>query len=314
MVVFSSTLNQMAILFLIIIIGYVLMKTKTIPAESTKVLSKIENAVFMSALVFSTFSTNFTPNKINMAWKALLAGFIVITISIPLSCLIARFCTKDGYLRNIYTYGLAFSNFGFVGTAVVDALYPEIFMEYMIFILPFWIMIYSWCIPYFLIPRDETKSPFKSGLKNMINPMFIAMIAGIAVGLTQINLPPFITSTASSLSNCMAPCAMLITGITAAQINLKGAFTNRNIYLLTFLRLLVLPLIGIGIFYFIPISFSLKLCGICALAMPLGLNTVVVPAAYGKDTTEAAGMALVSHLFGCLTIPLIFMLFDILMK
>ena len=80
------------------------------------------------------------------------------------------------------------------------------------------------------------------------------------------------------------------------------------------MRLIALPLIGIGVLTFIPISYSLKLCTVYALAMPLGLNTVVVPAAYGKDTTEAAGMAIVSHLFGCLTIPLIFMLFDMLAK
>lgn len=290
------------------------MRTKTIPDCSSIVLSKIENMVFMSALVFSTFASHFTPDKLNIAWKALLIGFIVIFISIPISYITSRFCTKDEYLKNIYTYGLAFSNFGFVGTAVVNALYPEIFMEYIIFVLPFWIMIYSWGIPCLLMPMDKTQSRVKSGLKNMINPMFIAMIAGIIVGLTQVPMPSFITRAASSLSDCMAVCAMLITGITAAQINLKSAFTNKNIYLLTFLRLVALPLIGLGVLFFIPISYSLKLCAICALSMPLGLNTVVVPGAYGKDTTEAAGMALVSHLFGCFTIPLIFMLFDMLMK
>ena len=127
----------MAILFSIIIIGYVLMRTKTIPDCSSIVLSKIENMVFMSALVFSTFASHFTPDKLNIAWKALLIGFIVIFISIPISYITSRFCTKDEYLKNIYTYGLAFSNFGFVGTAVVNALYPEIFMEYIIFVLPF---------------------------------------------------------------------------------------------------------------------------------------------------------------------------------
>ena len=46
--------------------------------------------------------------------------------------------------------------------------------------------------------------------------------------------------------------------------------------------------------------------------MPLGLNTIVVPAAYGKDTSVAAGMALVSHLLSCITIPVIFMLYELL--
>jgi predicted permease len=43
--------------------------------------------------------------------------------------------------------------------------------------------------------------------------------------------------------------------------------------------------------------------------MPLGLNTVVIPAAYGRDTSVAAGMALVSHVFSLVTVPLMLMLF-----
>jgi predicted permease len=33
-------------------------------------------------------------------------------------------------------------------------------------------------------------------------------------------------------------------------------------------------------------------CAMCMVSMPMGLNAIVVPAAYGKDTTDAAGLAL----------------------
>lgn len=46
----------------------------------------------------------------------------------------------------------------------------------------------------------------------------------------------------------------------------------------------------------------------CVVAMPLGLNAVVVPAAYGKDTSVAAGISIISHVISCATIPLIFYL------
>ena len=48
------------------------------------------------------------------------------------------------------------------------------------------------------------------------------------------------------------------------------------------------------------------ICGLCSLAMPLGLNTIVIPSAYGKDTSVAAGMAVISHLLAVVTIPVIF--------
>ena len=43
-----------------------------------------------------------------------------------------------------------------------------------------------------------------------------------------------------------------------------------------------------------------------AFASALGLNTVVVPAAYDGDTTTGAGMAMISHVGAIVTIPLLY--------
>ena len=47
---------------------------------------------------------------------------------------------------------------------------------------------------------------------------------------------------------------------------------------------------------------------VCYLGMPLGLSSVIIPTAYGKDTSEAATLALVSHVLCVATIPVIFTL------
>jgi predicted permease len=66
--------------------------------------------------------------------------------------------------------------------------------------------------------------------------------------------------------------------------------------------------VGLGLLFLLPFPETLEVCILCALAMPLGLNTVVIPAAYGRNTSQAAGMALVSHMLSCFTIPLMFLL------
>ena len=60
MSVFLSTLNQTAYLFTFIVIGYILGKFKIIPDNSATVLSKLENNLFVPALVLGTFIKNFT--------------------------------------------------------------------------------------------------------------------------------------------------------------------------------------------------------------------------------------------------------------
>lgn len=309
MTVFIATLNQTAFLFLFIVMGYILTRWKFIPDNAQAVLSKLENYIFIPALVLGTFIGNFTTEKLSVAWELLLGSFVLALIAIGLSVLCVRFCSKDKYEQNIYTYGLCFSNFGFMGNAVVSALFPDIFLEYLIFTLPLWILIYLWGVPVLLLGESAGKPTWKQRIKSFLNPMFICMLLGIFVGIFSVPVPQFISSAVSAAGNCMSPVAMLLTGMTIAQFNLKEVLKIKGVYLVTALRLIVFPLLFLGATVLLPLPYTFTVCALCALSMPLGLNTIIIPGALGKDTRVAAGMALVSHILSCLTIPVIFMVF-----
>ncbi len=308
--IFIPTLNQILYLVTLILIGYILIKTKILPENSSKVLSRIETYILVPSLILSTFITNFTIEKLKTSWMFFLGGAIVILISIFIGIFLAKLFTKDEYTRKIYTYGLAFSNFGFMGLAVVKALFPNIFLEYLMFVIPFYIAIYAWAIPSLLIPIKNQEKTFKSKLKRFINPMFISMFVGIILGLINIKLPSFLDTSITTLGNTMSPVAMLLTGVTVAKLSIKETFNNLKVYILSTTRLIILPLLGILILKFIDINETLKICTICAISMPLGLNTIVVPAAYYLYTKEASSMSLISHLLSAITIPLIFLIFQ----
>lgn len=300
----------MAFLVVLIGIGYYLSKKVIVPDHTERILSKLENAVFIPALVLGTFMDNFTVEKLSTTWQYLLGGVFVVVISIPAAIFISRKLVKDEYIQKIYTYGLAFSNFGFMGNAVVMALFPDFFMDYLVLTLPFWIMIYLWAVPSLLIPSDGPKKTLKDRLRSFVNPMIIATFIGMIIGLIAPPLPTFISSSISSLGNCMSPIAMLLTGMTVAKIDLKTILKNTSIYQITAVRLLAFPAVLLLIFLVLPLPYGVAACMLCAVSMPLGLNTIVVPSAYGQDTSVAAGMALISHLLSCLSIPLVFTLFE----
>lgn len=319
MELFLPTLNQMAYLFLLIVIGYVLSRLHIVPDNAAGVLSKLENNVFIPALVMGTFMTKFTVASIRTAGQFLLGGLIVIGITAPLAVLLGKCCSKDSYVRKICTYGLAFSNFGFMGNAIVEGLFGrDILFVYLIFTLPFWAGIYTWGVPALLIPSAEGKRTVWQRIKPFVNPMFIGMIIGIILGL----LPfaghgyedfGFFGALVEDLGSCMSPIAMVLTGMTIAKIDLKTTLKSLPVYTTSLIRLVAIPLVTVFVLrvvlqLFPSVPRELTLCIICALAMPLGLSTIVIPSGYGMDTTVASGMALVSHLLSCITIPLIFLL------
>ena len=307
MSLFSSTLNQLLFLFSLIAVGFLLAKLRIIPENSATVLAKLETTLFVPGLIIGTFVEHFTVDKLSYARTLLLYSSIIMLTATLLAILIPKTVTKDKYIQKIYTYGLTFSNFGFMGNAVVSALFPDIFLDYLLFTLPLWFLIYLWGVPSLLIAKTDGKVTVQERFKNLCNPMFIAMIIGIILGLSQLSLPSFLLDVINVSGSCMSPVAMLLTGITVSTISFKKTFTNWSIYAVSLIRLVGFPLLFIGIALVVPLDRTTYTCALCSLAMPLGLNTIVIPSGYGRDTSVAAGMAVISHLLSCITIPLMFL-------
>ncbi len=313
---FAPILNQMIFLFAFIVIGFVLARGNFVPENSAAVLSKLESFVFVPALVMGTFIKNCNVDVLDTMWKILVLGGGSVLVCILLAIPLSKLCFKEAYLRKMATYGLAFSNFGFMGNAIVLGVFGEaMFFEYTVFTLPFWAAIYAWGAPVLLIAGasgDERKIPLGERLKSFINPMLIGMVIGLVIGLSGLKLPGAVISVIDVAGDCMSPVAMLLTGMTIGRLDVLALLRKGRLYLTTAVKLLIYPLVFFGIFLLLPknsfFTDTFFKCAMCVASMPMGLNTIVIPAAYGKDTTDAAGLALVSHVLSILTIPLAFML------
>lgn len=314
MTAFLTTLSQTASLLIFILLGYLLGKFRLVPENAHTTLSRLETNLFVPALVLSIFIANFTTEKLTIAWQLLLGSCGLLLVGVGLSLLLCRICAKDKYEQNISLYGLVFPNFGFVGNALVGALFPDMFLEYLIFTLPFWILIYLWGVPVLLMGDTNKKVTLKDRLKNFLNPMLICMFLGMIIGLLNIPVPDFITSTVNAAGNCMSPVAMLLTGMTIAHYDLGRILKIKSIYIASFLRLIFLPGLFLIVLALFPMPATFATCAMCLLSMPLGLNPIVIPGALGKDTSVGSGMALVSHVAGCITIPIMLMLFSFITK
>lgn len=306
MQVFTATLNQMLVLFIFMALGFFLNKKRLLPLDDSVVLSKLETYAFVPCLVFSVFYKYCTVENFKQKWTYMLYGAAVMAVSLPIGIVLAKFFAKDGYLKKIYTYSFAVANFSFMGNAVVLGVFGErVLFDYMIFTLPLNLYVYSIGMAS-LIPTEKGG---KISVKTFVNPIFIALILGAVCGLLSVPLPKFITTAISSAGACMSPLAMLLTGFVIGEYNLKTLASDKKVYLASVIRLIILPSAFTAVLLLLKTDKDIIRVALCATAMPLGLNTVVFPAAYGGDTTPGAGMALVSHLISVITIPVMFSIF-----
>lgn len=302
--VFSSAFQQMLFMFLFMLLGYTLRKRRLIPENSSSVLSKLENLVFMPCLVLNTFMTRCTIDNLTSKITFLLYSLVSLGIALGLALILTPFFAQKKEERGIYRYSFMVANIAFMGNAVVEGIFgEEILFDYLMFTLPINLFLNSIGISW-LMPEDGQMSRHRKWL----GPINLASIAGVILGLTALPLPRPLPAVIASGSACMAPVAMILTGFIIGGYPLRQLVSAGRIYLVAAYRLLFMPFLFAVLASLVRLPDDIRHVLICAYSMPLGLNTIVIPAAYDSDTSIGASMAFISNLMALVTIPLVFYL------
>ena len=319
---FLTTLDPMLTLFTFIAIGYIIKKLGVLPDNSATVLAKLETNVIFPALSFVTMGRNCTPDTISTHIINITLATVMMFVAIIVATLISPLFIKEkGMERGVYKYALAFANSGYVGDPLVLGMFGEAMLSYYkMYTFPLTIGIYTWGLNC-LIPKSAER---KNVLLALLNPSIVGLALGIVAGLSgAFNfLPDFAVNTLDGLKNCMGPIAMILAGFTVASYPFKEMIGDKKVYVATMLRLIILPAFLIAVLFgikeLINLAFGLNIGNtvlfLCffAVGAPLGLNTVVFPAAYGGDPKTGAGMAMISHTLCVITIPIMYAVMTLL--
>lgn len=321
MEVFSLVLSQMLMMFSFIAVGFALRKLKLLPSDSDKTFSRLETYVLVPALNFFNQLTNCTAETLSSNIKLTLYGGAVFIEGLIIAQPLASFFVRDVrddvhrlYERNVYRYAMSFSNFGFIGNFLVLGLWgQEGLFRYTLFCFIITIFCNSWGL-FILIPKGGA-SMMQSLIKGFTAPPLISLLAGCVGGLVGVKayIPSFLMSALESAGNCMGPLAMILAGFVIGGYELKGLISNKKIYIASLLRLVVIPAAMLFVLHLLGTEKEIMAFILIAFAAPLGLNTIVYPAAYGGDTKTGAAMALVSNILGVITIPIMYYLFIVLL-
>ena len=309
---FLATLSPMVVMLICIAVGFILRKTKAAPDNTAAVLSKLELNAFLPATILRTFLNYCTVESITSRYSVVLFGTLATALSVALAIPLGKLFSKEENEQKIYRYSLMIANYGFLGNAIVPAIMGEEGLyDYMLFCIPLNVVLYAWAINS-LIPEGKVQQ--KKGWKNLLNPVCISLFAGIVLGLLGVGkaMPGFVSTALNNLTACMGPVAMLLTGFVIGGYHVPELLKNGRVYAVALLRLIVLPAVIVAVLWLLGADNRTLFMGMFAFSTALGLNTVVVPAAYDGDTHTGAGMAMISHVGAILTIPLLYAILTML--
>lgn len=144
----------------------------------------------------------------------------------------------------------------------------------------------------------------KFNIKDVLNTGVIAAIIALIIFLFGINVPGVVQEVLSMIGEITIPLSMILIGSSLALIPLKYVFSDIKIYLISFIKLIVMP----AITYFIARLFTSDNFLIAQLtiatALPAGSMIVMLTTQYKGNVKTASVGVFITTVLSVITIPL----------
>ncbi|MDF2877663.1 MAG: family transporter [Clostridia bacterium] len=301
----TEVYTQLGILFLLMFFGYGLGKVNIITSVGTEVFSKFIVKVALPAIIISGMIIPLTPEKLHTA--IYIVGLSIATYALAYGVAIgfSKVFIKDRSERGVYSFAIVFSNAGFMGYPVLQALFGKEAIFYgAVYNITFNILLYTLGIK-LMEMKGDIKSKFN--LRHLINPGITASAIGLILFITGIPLPKFVIGTIDAVGSLCTPLSMITIGAMLSGLPIRKMFSGVKVYLLASTRLIVLPLLTFCLLkYILRIEDSWLLAiPVIVAGMPVASNAAMMAKQYDNNSEIASQTILVSTLFSAVTIPLL---------
>lgn len=306
--ILAALIKKIISLFLILFLGALLVRLKVLKAEDSKVLSKLTLYLIIPCVILNAFQVEFSQEIKGGLLLALCASLIIQLGTI----FFAHLLKKPLQLDPVEQGSAVYSNASNIVIPLISAMLGD---EWIIFTCP-----YTALQLFFFWSHGKALLCGEKGFqlkKILTNTNLIAVFVGVLMLLTGISFPAPIQDAVASVSATVGPIAMLVTGMIIGGMDLKKVFRYKRVWLVTFLRLVLLPLPALllvkfsGMASLVPDGETVLLIVLMASATPTAGMITQMSQVYGQDADYASAINVVSTLMCIFTLPVVVALYQL---
>jgi len=288
-------LKQIAIMALLIAVGWVLRRKNFLSEQGTKELGAILLRIIIPCVIVKSYIVPYSRERLlELALSAGLAllGFIA-------AMLIAY--AVYGKRRRIENFAAAFCNAGFIGIPLAQAAIGEDGVFYVAASVAL-LNLFQWTYGVYIMTdrRDAIRAKTIA-----TNPVVIAIVVGVVLFVGRIPVPEILTSTLGYIAGMNTPVAMILMGTYLARVSWRELL-DRRAYSCVLLRLVVIPAVVLMLFWLLPVSNTAVVMAVfLAAATPVGANICVFAQQYNSDYPFSVVTVCLSTVLSVVTVPLL---------
>lgn len=286
-------------ILVLMFIGALLQKKFTF---NLKTMSQLITFCFMPAAVF----VNIYETSVNKEVLGQITLFIVLFIGsqMMLSAFIAKAMGLSKTESAVFKNSVVLINSGNYGIPVAQMIFvtQPIGVAIQVILVIFQNMTtYTYGL-YNLI--SSTKSGMAIVRDFLKMPIVHALILGSLMNMLNISIPTMLRIPLDYIANGFIAIALLILGMQLSQIEMRTMFT-KTIFVSCFTRLIIGPVVALGIIYALQIDGVVAQSLLIASAFPTSRNSSSLALEYDIESATAAQTVLFSTVVSCITVTLV---------
>lgn len=296
-------LNQVGVMFLLVAVGYILIKKKIISGYAITNISNILLYLVVPVLLIKAYSREIKFDEAISLLSAFLISIFFHVLGILIANTLIKKSDNDDY--KIDRLSVIYSNCGFMAFPILSVVLGDEGIFYgSAFVAVFNIFLWTHGI------KVLTENKNLSIKKVLFNPGCVAVMLGLITYIFQINYPYIIQESIYSICDLNTPLAMFVVGGMLADIK-WSKFLDKKLILVTFIRNLCLPIAGVFIIKILKIylismnmaevCMSIALCAACPVAASISL----LPVSLGIESSRGAKIIAFTTICSIVTLPFI---------
>ena len=305
-------INQITILGLLALIGYITAKFKFFPDGFSLGLNKLVIKVTLPLMIFTSLSKfDFSIEILKSSLFVMLFAYISMFLLLLFGTISAKLLKLESKAYTIHRIHTTFGNIAFLGYPLLDSLFPG--GKGLLFAVVYHIVLSSmlWTVGVMLFNRNR-KIKLTESLKHLVNPNTIAFALGIVAFLVKLELPYILDKTFSGLGGTTIYLSMIYIGMMLSRISIKGTFKELQIYVLSLNKMIIVPFILLFVIKFAESIFGFEMdiiaksVVVLQTAMPCMAMIVIIATEFKSDPELAAKNVFLTTLLSALTLPVVY--------